>query len=503
MLKQRFLVQFGSTAITHVIGMLAGIVVARTAGPGVVGTLAYGAAFAGILSFTNGLFGTPHIKLVSEGRDHSQCMAVFARLQGASVSLYLIATLGWFLVQRYLLGYQFESTSIQIVIVLAILTHFLSEYAQYANVVYTANLKQAKANLPSFIRTLLWHMGRIVIVLLGFRAVGLSYWNLLLAVLLVPFLYRMLKDYPLGKYDPKLAKEYFRYSVPILIIVVVNSVTGHAGKLFLAHYTNTTQLGYFSAANSIGGMFMLIAMPVGQIFFPLFSGMIAKGNWQGVNTNIRKYQEFIVLFAFPLICSLAVAGGPILLLVLGTKYQPSINPFIILLFATYFVLWGLPYGNILSGMGKFYLSAWINGIKLLVFAISITVFVSPGFLNLGAVGVALNLLVINISVNALYLFFARRHGEIQMDMKNHLRHLIIVVISVAGYFVAKQLKPHTEIWWLIYLPIYLVVVYFSLILAKLISNEHWKLLLEAANFRKTMHYVNREMKGTDQTGPLE
>jgi O-antigen/teichoic acid export membrane protein len=495
MLKQRFLVQFGSTAITHVIGMLAGIVVARTAGPGVVGTLAYGAAFAGILSFTNGLFGTPHIKLVSEGRDHSQCMAVFARLQGASVSLYLIATLGWFLAQKYLLGYKFESTSIQIVIVLAILTHFLSEYAQYANVVYTANLKQAKANLPSFIRTLLWHMGRIVIVLLGFRAVGLSYWNLLLAVLLVPFLYRMLKDYPLGKYDPRLAREYFRYAIPVLIIVVVNSITGHAGKLFLAHYTNTTQLGYFSAANSIGGMFMLIAMPVGQIFFPLFSGMIAKGNWAGVNTNIRKYQEFIVLFAFPLICALAVAGGPLLLLVLGERYQPSVVPFIILMFATYFVLWGLPYGNILSGMGKFYLSAWINGIKLIVFAISITVFVSPNFLNLGATGVALNLLVLNLTVNALYLLFARRHGEVHLDLKNMLRHLIIIVIAIGGFFLANYLKTRLDLWWLLYLPLFTLVTYFALISSRLIGREHWNLLLEAANLKKTLTYVNGEMRG--------
>jgi len=495
MLKQRFLVQFGSKAITYFIGTLAGIVVARIAGPSVVGIISYATAYVSILGFITGLFGTSHIKLVSEGRNHEECLGVFSRLITWSGLLYLVLTAGFFLAQKYILKYQFESREVQIVIIISLLAHFLSYFEGYSNVVYTAKLKQAKANIPIFIKTLLYHIGRVVIVLLGFRAVALSAWNLLLIIMLVPFILRLISEYKIGKYNPELARQYFRYSIPLLIIVVVNAVTGHAGKLFLAHYTNTTQLGYFSAANSIGGMFMLIAMPVGQIFFPLFSGMIARGNWQGVNTNIRKYQEFIVLFAFPLICALAVAGGPMLLLVLGTRYRPSVTPFIVLLFATYFVLWGLPYGNIISGMGKFYLSAWINVVKLIVFAVSITVFVSPKFLNLGATGVALNLLVLNLAVNSLFVYFAKKHGDVRLGVTNHLRHLLIILITGGGYFLAIYLKSLTDMWWLIYIPVYLLTVYLVLISVRLIGKEHWNLLREALNFKKTIHYVNGEMRG--------
>ncbi len=494
MLKQRFLVQFGSTAIIHFIGMLAGILVARIAGPSVVGVVAYGTSYVSILGFINGLFGSAHIKLVNEGRDHAACLAVYSRLQAGSAILYLLATAGWFLVQKYLLHYPFESREVQIVIVIALLAHFINQYGQYANTVYTANLKQAKANIPNLIRSLFWHFGRVIIVLLGFRAVALSSWNLLLTILLVPFLYRLLKEYPLGRYDRQLAKEYFRYMIPIFIIVLVNSVTHFADKLLLAHYTDTTELGYYSAAASIGGMFMLIAGPVGQIFFPLFSGMIAKGNWAGVNNNILKYQEFIVLFVFPLICTLAIAGGPVLLLILGQRYQPSINPFIILIFATYFVLWGMPYGNIISGMGKFYLSALINAIKLVVFAISITVFVSPRFLNLGATGVALNTVVLNLTGNGLYLFFAKKHGKLSLGFKNHVRHLILIILTVAGYITATQIKELTQLWWLMYIPVYLAVAYAILIISRLIGKEHWNLLREAVNIKKTITYANDEFK---------
>jgi O-antigen/teichoic acid export membrane protein len=475
--------------------MAAGIVVARIAGPSVVGVLAYGTAYVSILGFINGLFGSAHIKLVSEGRDHAECMAVYTRLQAASMIVYFIATAGWFLIQKYLLHYQFESRQVQIVIVITLFAHFINEYLQYTTTVYTANLKQAKANLPGFFRNLAWHVGRVVIVILGYRAIALSLWNLLLAVALVPFLYKLLKEYPLGKYNSSLAKEYFRYAIPILIIVIVNSVTHYADRLLLAHFTDTTQLGYYSAAYSIGGMFMLIAGPVGQIFFPLFSGMIAKGNWQGVSSNIVRYQEFIALFVFPLVCLLSIIGKPVLIMVLGNRYQPSIMPFIILLYATYIVLWGMPYSNIISGMGRFYTAALINGIKLAVFVVSITVFVSPKFLDLKASGVAINQFVINLIGNGMILYFAKKHGSIHLGFKNHLRHLTIIAISVVMFFLARWMQAQTDLWWLIILPLYLVIVYAILSISRLIGKEQWSLLLEAVNIRKVINYANDEMRG--------
>lgn len=479
----------------QVFGLLAGIVVARVAGPSVVGVVSYGTSYVSLLAFISGLFGSAHIKLVSEGRDHGKCMAVYSRLQCMSSVLYLLATVGWFLIQKYVLRYPFESREVQLVILISLAAHFIDQYNSYSNVVYTAKLKQAKANLPLFFRSLAWHIGRVVIVFLGYKAITLSLWNLLLAILLVPFLYRLLKEYKRSQYDTRLAKEYFRYAVPILIIVVVNSITSYADKLLLAHYTNTTQLGYYSAAYSIGGMFLLIAMPVGSIFFPLFSSLIARGDWVGVNNNINKYQEFITLFIFPLITALAISGEPPLLLILGKRYQPSVLPFIVLLFSTYVVLWGLPYGNILTGMGKFYLSAWLYVIKLIVFVISITLFVSPKFLDLGSVGVALNLLVINLTANGLYVYYAKKLGHIAMDSKNIYRHGLIVLLAVGSFLLSWYLKSLSQYWWLAFLPIYVGLCYSFLWITRLMTKEDWLVLKDALNLKRTITYASDEMRG--------
>jgi len=342
-----------------------------------------------------------------------------------------------FLIQKYLLNYQFESKEIQIVILLSLLAHFLSLYEGYTNVIYTANLKQAKANLPNFYRNIAWHIGRVVIVILGFRAVTLASYNLALSCLVTLYCAYLLKEFPRGKYDKKLAKDYIRISIPALIIVIVNNITHYADKLLLAHYTNTTQLGYYSAAFSLGGMFMLIAMPVSNIFFPLFSKMISMNNWERVNINIFKYQEFIILFLFPIMCILAITVKDPLLLVLGNRYKPSVTPLIILLFSTYIVLLGLPYGNVITGMGKFYIYAWTNVIKLIIFIISITLFVSPRFLNLGATGLACNQLVLNLTGNLVYLFYVINYGKVRLFMKNNIRHLVIILISFAAFLGSK------------------------------------------------------------------
>jgi O-antigen/teichoic acid export membrane protein len=493
-LKQRFLVQFGSKAITYVVGMLAGIIVARVAGPTVTGTLAYATAYVNIFAFVNGLFGSAHIKLASEGRDHASCMGVMRRLVIVSKFIYLMATAAMFLIQKYILDHAFESREVQVVIILVLSAHFLLMFEGYAYTVNTAKLKQAKANLPGFIHKILYHLGRIVLVLVGLRAIAISAWNLLATILILPIVFKMLKGYNIGKYDSQLAKQYFKFSVPMLVIVVINSVTHYADKLLLAHFTNTTELGFFTAANSVGGMLLVIAMPVGMVFFPVFSGMIAKGNWQGVNNNVNKYHQFVSLFIFPLVCTLAVAGGPPLLLVLGQRYQPSINPFIVLLFATYVVLWGMPYGNILSGMGLFNLSAVINVFKLITFIVAITLFVSPNMLNLGATGVALNLLAINLVVNWLYLHFAKKHGEIKINSRNYLCHLFIIALNLAGFFAAGALKRRISWWWILYIPISLIISYSFLIVSGFLKKENWRLLLDALNFKRTLKYVNGEIR---------
>jgi len=497
MLKQKFIVQYGSLAITQIVGMVAGIIVARLAGPGVMGIVAYGTSYVSLLGFINGIFGTAHIKLVSEGREHSECMAVYTRLQIICALIYFIAVLALFLIQKYVIHYPFESREMEWIIIIALLTHTFELYGQYASVVFTANLQQVKANLPFFFKTIISHIGRILIVIFFVKnlALKLYSWQLILAILFIPIIYKLLKEYPIGKYDNKVAKKYFKYGRAIFFMSVIDSVINYSDKLMLAHFTNTTQLGYYSAANSIGGLILILAGSAGSIFFPLFSGYISKGDWKSVNTKIYQYHEFIILFIFPLICLLAISGGPIMLLILGKKYKPSIIPFQILIFASYISVVGMPYGNIITGMGKFNLAVVINIIRLGTFLISLFIFIAPNMLNLGAVGLAANQLVLNLTRNGLYLFFAKKLGEIRLKSNNNIRHIIIIGWTFLAYFISIYLKKFIPIWWLLMIPLYIIPLYLILNITGFMKKEHWRLLLDTLNIKKTLKYAYNEIKG--------
>ena len=496
MLKQKFIVQYGSMAITQIVGMVAGIVVARLVGPGVMGMVAYATSFVSLLGFINGIFGSAHIKLVSEGRDHNQCMGVFTRLQGICALIYFIAVLALFLVQKNVLHYPFESRELEWIIIIALITHTFELYSQYANVVFTANLQQAKANLPNFFKTLIFHIGRILIVIFFAKnlALKLYSWHLILAILFIPIIHKFLKEYPIGKYDNKLAKQYFKYGRAIFAMSIIDSVTKYSDKLMVAHFTDTTQLGYYSAASSIGGLILTLASSVGLIFFPLFSGYISKGDWESVNTKIYQYHEFIILFIFPLICLLSIVGGPIMLLLLGNKYKPSIIPFQILIIATYLSVLGIPYGNIISGMGKFSILTKINIIHLLIFICSTIVFIAPNMLNLGAIGLAVNQLTLNFTRNGLYLHFSKKLGEVSLKSKNNIRHIIIICWTFLAYFISIYLKKFILLWWLLMIPIYLITLYLILNLTGFMKKEHWRLLFDTLNIKKTLKYAYHEIK---------
>jgi len=493
-LKQKFIVHFGSHIIVLILGLLAGIIVARIAGPQVLGTLAYGTSYVGLWAFMTGLFGSAHIKLVSEGQDIGKCMSVFTRLFSGSIVVYFFVVIGVFLFQKYIFHVEFESGTQQAVILIILCATIFGGIYEFNSTIFTATMEQAKANFPLFIKSIAWQAGRIVVVVLGFKAVGLATWNLVITLLLLPLVFRLIKKYPDTGWDYQLFKRYISYSLPIFLIVVINSIIKYSDKLLLAYYTDTTQLGYYSAAYSIGGMILLVSVSIGNIFFPLFSSLLAKQDWTAVKQKIMQYEEFLSIFVFPLVCIIAIISAPFLTTVLGSRYEPSIEPFMIIAFATYIAVVGMPYGNTITGAGRFYLNVIINLIKLVVFVLSITFFVSPRFLGLGATGLALNLLVINLITNLLYLYFSKRLSKLSFfNFRNTFRYVMVFSVSFILYIHQDIFNEWFSLWWIVIIPVYSALVYGMMFLLGLVNMEHFKKLADLINIRKVSSYVKGEL----------
>ena len=494
MLKQRFLVQFISKFGIKILGVLAGLIVARVAGPEVVGIIAFGTAYVSIWGFITGLFGTGHIKLISEGHSLKDCVATYSWLQGGSILAYFLFVSGFYFVQKIFFQGAFESRTHEIVIFLLLLANVAEQILNFGNVTFTAKLEQFKANYPLILKAVLYQAGRIIVVLLGMRAIALASVNLLSTLLAVPLAWSILKRLEFGRFNRELFIQHRNYAIPVFLIVLINSVLEYSDKLILAHFADTTELGYYSAAFSIGGIFLLISTSAGTVFFPLFSSLIAQRNWLLVNHKIRAFQKFLVRCIFPLICLLCIIGSPLITTLIGEQYLPSVQPFKILLFASYLSVVGIPFSNIISGMGRFYLSVVINLVCLVVYLVSIYLLTNPEYFGLGAVGIAINLLILNAVRNSLYLFTSWRIGEIELANSSFLPYLVISLVSVPFLMYETTFSQFFALWWLVIGPVYLLLVYSLLYMFGLFTRQDFEQLLEVISFRRLLRYVLDEMR---------
>ena len=85
MLAQKLILNYYTKIIAQFSQIVASIVVARIAGPSVLGTVAFGYAYAAMFNFVSALgLGSSHIKLVSEGKDLGKCISTFSLLKGST-----------------------------------------------------------------------------------------------------------------------------------------------------------------------------------------------------------------------------------------------------------------------------------------------------------------------------------------------------------------------------------------------------------------------------------
>src|SRR4030042_1351195 len=179
MFAQKFILSYGSKLLVQFLQIIASIIVARVAGPAVLGTITFGMAFVSVFLFLPDLgTGTAHIKLISEGEDLGRCISTYTRIKFILIALFFVVVLGFYGGQKYLLGLQFESVTHEYVILLFLVAAVIEEMVSIPKTTFMARTEQAKTDIPQVAREALNQVFRIVIVYLGYRAVALALGNL-------------------------------------------------------------------------------------------------------------------------------------------------------------------------------------------------------------------------------------------------------------------------------------------------------------------------------------
>ncbi len=493
MLAQKLVLSYITKIAAQLLQMIALFIVARIVGPGVLGTLAFGLAFVSMFLFVADLgLTSAHVKLISEGQDEASSIGTFSVLKTGVNILFALVVFGYYLIQKYVLGIAFESSEQETVIFIYLIITFIGQFFRIPGTTFAAKTEQAKQDIPIFLQTFLFQLFRVIAALIGLRAIGIAFSNLLAVLLVIPVYFYLFKDYKVGKYSRELAKKYFAISLPVLIIIIVQAGMYSTDRVILQYLSNSVEVGYYSAGFSISQFIKLIESSAGLLFFPLFSNLLARGEYEKLNSDINKYERFNVVFILPLVAAVSISSDVVVKIALGKEFAGTVPVLGLLSISMYVSLVNLPYINLISGKGLFKLSAIIYVCCLPIYVITTYFLVSPSFFGLKGIGIALSLIIVNIALGLLFVYNAKKKVPEIKIVKDKILFAYGIGLSLV-YLLVYRLLPEGFILHIISSSVFLVAYFVIGYMLKLFKREDYRMAMELLNSKKMLNYINKEI----------
>lgn len=502
MLTQKLALSYFSRMVLQFVQMVTSFIVARIVGPDVLGILAYGLAFVSMFTFIADLgTGTAYIKLYSSGYDEKKCFGTYVRIRMALVAAFTIVVIFSYFSKR---GYNFNfytfSTQDYVVIIYLLINIIGLLYTTFT-ATWMARTEQAKTDIPQLAQTLLYQIFRLVLALLGFKAIAIASSNLIAAIVVAPLYFYLGRDLKIGSFDKSIALKMIRISLPVIMLIVFQTLFYSTDKVLLNHFSNTREVGYYSAAFAFAAFIRTIEGAAGLLFFPFFSKAISENNFDLINNSIRKFEKFSFAFILPAVLLISIMADKVILLTYGKKFLPTASILMVIVPTFFISLAVLPYGNILAGKGLFYLGAFCWGVSFASYGIFAFLLVRQGFFSQKGQGMAFALLLGTIVLAGFYYFYSKRKLPELKILPARKNLLFTIAISILMYFPYWYWVKNSGIA----VNLFYVVVFSALYLAfgyifKTVAKDEYALIANVINFKKMKNYISSELLNKKDNG---
>jgi O-antigen/teichoic acid export membrane protein len=135
-------------------------------------------------------------------------------------------------------------------------------------------------------------------------------------------------------YSMPLMLDMLRYGFRIHLATVFSFLLFRADLLMVAHMRSSTEAGYYSLATSLAEYMSLPASVVGMILLPHLSALQKSPQKFGL---MMRWLTGMAIITLPVFIISAYIGSPVIHLLFGEKYLPSIPGFVWLLPGIYFL----------------------------------------------------------------------------------------------------------------------------------------------------------------------
>jgi O-antigen/teichoic acid export membrane protein len=499
--RKSFLV-FLIMMIGSFLGYVALFFILRIMGLTVYGTIGFGMAFVGLFSFFSDLgFNRAHIKRVSEGKDLDKCIGTFIVIKLVLMTIMVVFVLVSLFVWKYVLGRGFETQYHERVIYIFIVYYILLNLSSIPIATFSARRETAKQQIPGLLEPLIRVPLTVMIAVgsLGVMALAGSYVlgaaGLLIAALVI------FKGFPIGKFDSKIFKSYFKFAIPISIAISISLISVNIDKVMLQLFWNARVVGYYFGVQRITLFIVSISTAVTVLLFPTLSRFHGKQERGDISKVTLSAERYISLAVVPLAALLIVFSRQILNLFtasIANNAQTVLQ--IMAIYAVIFCFYSVFINQILAvdrpGLGaKIGISmALINIILNLILIPKDIRAIGINLFGMGAEGAALATAISATFGLIITKIYARRLTGTKWNPRILLHIGAAFIMGIFLYFLKSVVTIESVFIvagaCLLGIGIYLGILY----LIKEFKKEDFKLILDIINPKEMKNYVLTELK---------
>ncbi len=286
--------------------------------------------------------------------------------------------------------------------------------------------------------------------------------------------YRKIGVAPFSLAESLPSGELMRFSLPLLIGIVMAMVMNWADVLLLGRYTGSKTVGIYDAGSSLARLLQFPLNALEFVFLPIAGELHARGQSDELSRTYQVLTKWVFFLTFPIFMILFTYPEQIITFLFGARFIAAVPALRILacgyLFHTF---WG-PNGILMVIIG---MSREISLVSVLGAIINIAAnYLLISWYAQGIVGAAGATIATYVALNLLVSYIIFRKTGIQPFSRSYLKS-IAGAVCVGGIFFLVSDSLSFSIW---FLPLYLVFIAtgngLTLLLTKSIEREDVSLL---------------------------
>ncbi len=334
-----------NSGTTQVLNLLIGIMLGRLLSPGEYGTVGYIAIFTAIAGNLQSSGFSTYLINMKHPR-HEDYNAVFWFNILASFTLYAVL---WFAAP--LIAAFFRQPALTPLSHLVFLSFVVGSFGITPAAYLTRKLMVKEMTLINSLALVLSGLTGVTLAFLGYSYWSLAWQQVLYITLLNIGRYHYVDWRPTWHIDLRPIGKMFGFSMNILVVMVMNTVSNNIMSVIIGKFFNKDILGNYSQAYKWNFMaYSLVSGTTQQVAQPVFASIADERDRE--RRVFRKMMRFTAFLAFPAMFGLVLVAREFILVTIGPKWTGAVPLLQMLAISGAFFPFYTLYQNMVIGHGR-------------------------------------------------------------------------------------------------------------------------------------------------------